>query len=86
VIATGPINRRPRIPGLRTTILAFAALRPHRELADREDLDWSPRLLDRQERRRVEGEYEYAGADVPCDAARESLAALRRVSTRTARR
>jgi hypothetical protein len=55
-------------------------------MEDRESLDWSARLLDWRERRRVEALYEYHGPNIPLCAHRDELLAGRGAVTVSRRR
>jgi hypothetical protein len=68
-----------------TGLLAWAALRPTRELHERLALDWSPDLLgDQAARRELQRRFEYQGSDIP-PGALDRINAGRGACTRTAR-
>lgn len=65
-------------------LFLYFALRPHRELQEKESLDWAAHLLDGSSRREVHGRYEYQGADIPVGADPTAWARHRGESTRVA--
>ncbi len=68
-----------------TKLMLFAALLPHREMTEREALDWHPRFLVGARRREVLAAWEYAGADVPLGAHPHRLAEHRGLTVRETR-
>ncbi|HVT57717.1 MAG TPA: hypothetical protein VHR45_04900 [Thermoanaerobaculia bacterium] len=66
-------------------MLMFAALRPNRNLNDRESLDWAPHLLTGSSRREVLCAHEYHGADLPLGTPELEFDQHRRQTTRMVR-